>query len=170
MCLSVAVGIAVAAAGIPAFGDPDSNHMNHEGGPVTDRVEVARASFPDAGGTYRALYSRDETGSSCVGIETRPPGGPVAIAEGCGGPERLNLAQLTAPDRSWTIIAGKVPESAATVTVREIGQKDRVLPTVQDDRGVPGRFVLARIDGSIEDASAAASTSAGVDIASQSLP
>jgi hypothetical protein len=169
-CSSVVFGISFAVAAISASDDADSNQVEHGGGPVTNRVEVAQATFPDAGGTYRLLYSRDASGASCVGIETRPPEGPVAIAEGCGGPEKLNIAQLKAPDRSWTILAGKTPESAATLTIRESDHTERVIPTRQDDRGISGRFVLARIDGSLDDASASASTSAGDEVASQLLP
>jgi hypothetical protein len=55
------------------------------------------------------------------------------------------------------------------VTLLEAGARKRTLPTLQDDAAIPGTFVLARIDGSLDDASATAATPDGVDLAAQTL-
>jgi hypothetical protein len=123
--------------------------------PATPRVEVASGTLPGVGG-YRLLHSRDYKGGMCVGIELLEQGGapgkpaPV-LAEGCGGPTELNIGKVTAGDGTWTVLNGKVPEQTKAVKVKKNDGTSMELPVVQDGKGVSGKWLVKKLDGTLGD-------------------
>lgn len=139
--------------------------------PATPRIEVARGTLPGVGG-YRLLHSRDYKGGMCVGIELLEQGGtpdnpgPV-IAEGCGGPERLNIGKVTAGDGEWTVLNGKVPDLTKKVKVKKADGTTLELPVTQDDKGVNGKWVVHKVNGTLGDLEFEAVDAAGVKLAAE---
>jgi hypothetical protein len=141
--------------------------------PATPRIEVARGTLAGVG-AYRLLHSRDFKGGMCVGIELLEQGGPPSnpgpvLAEGCGGPEKLNIGKVTAGDGEWTVLHGKVPEGTNTVEVTEADGTRKELAARQDDKGVHGKWVVQKVTGTVGPVEFKAMDGAGLRLADQAL-
>jgi hypothetical protein len=168
LSFSAALGLSIGMAATFSSGVEPSDDVRDVAGTVVNRVEVARATFPGAGGTDRVLYGEDAFGTSCVAIATPAPK-HTAMAEGCGGPEQLNIGQLTAPDGRWTILVGRVSESVSGVTMTETGRPPRKVDVIQDEHGISGKFVLQKVGGAVDNTTVVATGPTGDRMTSQEL-
>jgi hypothetical protein len=161
------IGIATAMGSSHAHSDAAVEEPGQY--PATPRTEVARGSLPGVGG-YRLLHSRDYKGGMCVGIELLEQGGtpenpgPV-LAEGCGGPEKLNIGKVTAGNGDWTVLNGKVPDLTKKVKVRKADGTTLELPVTQDDKGINGKWIVHKVTGTLGDVEFEAIDAAGLKVA-----
>lgn len=174
----LAVGASFAAVfgmttALGASGDPAGQHLVEEDGqyPATPRIEVDRGTLPGVGG-YRLLHSRDHRGGLCVALlleEQGPSGGPD-LSEGCGGPEKLNIGKVTAADGKWTVLNGKAPQEAKTLGIVKADGSTAEVAVVDDNKGIDGGFVVAKLNGPAGDLEIRALDGTGRTLASQRLP
>ena len=158
---AAALSFSIATA-IGANGATDTTSL-HKGGPVTERVLVARGST--AGwGDWELYRSTDADGRECKALKVLAED---LMYEGCGGGADMQVASLIG--KTDTLLVGRVPADATTAQLVVPGRATQTIDLLPAAKGIPNRFFVALAQGRPHGGVVNAMNSAGREVGAESL-